>query len=116
MGGVIEISDFEGSTIHEMINFIYTDAIENEYSVDMDLLLIAHKYEIKELEAFCEDILIRELTVDNVYDAWQSAGLLSSDKIIAACREFFRQHWLEVEKTDWHAALKEEEKDVLMKS
>ena len=112
---VIQIPDFEGSTIRQMISFIYTDTMDKDFSVDFDLLLIAHKYDIRQLEATCENILIKELTVGNVFDAWTSANMVSSDKIIAACKLFFLQHWLEVEKTDWYATIAEEKKDVLIK-
>ena len=112
---VIQIPDFEGSTIRQMISFIYTDTLEKDYSVDFDLLLIAHKYDIRQLEVTCENILIKELTAENAFDAWTSANTVSSDKIIAACKLFFVQHWLEVEKTRWYATITEEKKGVLIK-
>ena len=62
------------------------------------------------------DAIIKGITTGLNRNKRRWKKIISSDKIIAACKLFFVQHWLEVEKTEWYATITEEKKEVLIKS
>ena len=54
-----------------MVCFIYTDGNSlTKTDVDMDLLAIAHKYELNALETVCEQNLCSELHIENVLEMY----------------------------------------------
>ena len=59
-GNRIHISEYNAATITKMIEFMYTDEVEEEV-VDIDLLTIAHKYQMAGLQNLCEKILRSQL-------------------------------------------------------
>merc|ERR1712150_122044 len=112
----IRISEFEGSTIRQMIKFIYTDQVDqNEDNVDFDLLAIAHKYEIRPLQAFCEEKLSEQLDKENVLDAWMSANLVGSETVLNSCEVFLKNNWESVKKTTAYSMQMRENKDKMIK-
>ena len=45
------------------------------------LLKMAHLYQLKDLQADCEEYLERNLTKENALEAWAAAGDLGSQKL-----------------------------------
>ena len=92
---------FHGTTIQKMIRFIYTDKIDGEDSAwDMDLLTIAHQYQIKPLQQICEEKLMQSLDADNVLDAWMSSNLLGAKILNDACESYIYHNWHEIKKSE----------------
>ncbi|RWS14044.1 protein roadkill-like protein [Dinothrombium tinctorium] len=62
----IEIPDFDGAVIKEMLNFIYSDNIDedNINEIASELLLAADKYYLPRLKMLCEQYLASNITVD----------------------------------------------------
>ena len=55
----LKIEDFEPETVKMMIHFIYTQQLPEGSKCDLSLLLIADKYDLKDLVKFCEEELSR---------------------------------------------------------
>ena len=96
----VHIADFDGETIEKMVQFIYTDEIAGGKSgIDMELLAIAHKYNIHPLQTLCEDVLSQQLDVDNVLDALVCANTFQAAILKDACQCYLEHHWEEIAKT-----------------
>merc|ERR1712173_374414 len=103
----IHIKEFDAATIRKMIRFMYADNLEEKESeVDMDLLAIAHKYDVKPLQTFCEKKLCQEIRVENVLDAWMGASLLGSQHLMRSCERFASANWSNVKNTETFPRLK----------
>ena len=96
----VRIDDFEEAKIGQMLEFMYTDKIdETVHAIEFDLLAIAHKYEVKSLLDFGENVLMDQLTVENVIDAWTSSSLLPLQNMTEKCEHFVRKNWENVKKS-----------------
>ena len=101
VGNTINLKDFNASTIHKMLWFMYTDNLdESESEIDMDLLTLANMYQIEALQISCEKKLCNEISIDNVLDAWSSAYLLKRTNLLDRCETFIRKHWMAIQKTE----------------
>jgi hypothetical protein len=98
-GNIINIKDFDASTINKMLWFMYSDKIE-EGEIDMELLGIANMYQIEALQIVCEGKLCSDLDVTNALDAWIGANLFERNKFMALCEEFIVPNWNEIQKTE----------------
>ena len=108
-GSTINITEFDGSTIRKMIRFMYTDVVPEDGSeIDMDLLAIANKYQIKSLKSICERKLCEELDVNNTLDAWIGANLFDCNNLLASCENFLSKYWLDVQETESFERLRKE--------
>ena len=103
---VINIKDFDASTVKKLLWFVYSDKVD-ENEIDMDLLAIANMYQIPSLENICERRLCNELNIDNVLDAWIGANLFKRNKFLRACEKFLSQNWSAVQETESFSRLME---------
>ncbi len=62
---VVEIEDDE-ELFKEMIEIFYTsDVSEVDFAVALELIVLARKYLVEELVESCEEIIIKNMTVEN---------------------------------------------------
>jgi len=114
-GEVVNISEFDGNTLRKMVEFIYTDAIDGyESEIDMDLFAIAHTYQLDRLSNLCLDKLSKEITEDNVLDAWMAADLFQEKDLATQCEDFILQNWARIKRSRSFEEMKLENKDKLI--
>ena len=75
----LKIQDFEPETVKLMIHFIYTQQLPEGSRCDLNLLLIADKYDLKDLVKFCEDELSNNLEVENAFPTLEVASQVNSE-------------------------------------
>ncbi|XP_065226731.1 protein roadkill-like [Planococcus citri] len=63
---VVNISDLSPEIIEEMLLFIYTGKVKKLEKSVYELLPAANKYQLEELMEICEEMLIEQLSKDNV--------------------------------------------------
>merc|ERR1712223_1993154 len=97
------------------VEFLYRNNVEDEDSIDFDLFAIAHKYDVKPLQALCETKLSTQLDANKVLDAWSSANLFQSSLLIEACKRFIKKDWIKIRETTKYSQLKREDKEGLVK-
>jgi len=75
-------------TIGTMLYFMYHDNILDEKMVDTDLLMVAHKYNIHGLTAFCVEYFKQHLSLENALDVLVSAHLINQKELFDAATKF----------------------------
>ncbi|XP_033150791.1 protein roadkill-like [Drosophila busckii] len=71
----VSISDFDAEVIHEMLKYMYTEKLTKLNDLNADLLAIANKYELQELEQMCVDSLLEHLSIETAAEAFQLGDL-----------------------------------------
>jgi hypothetical protein len=102
----IEIRHVPYRTFLAVIVYIYTGEIDTPISVDDALLLLAaaNKYILPRLKTLCEKILVKELTVENVFSIFRHADLHVSSFLHKSCVQFIAEN---IDKTLLSAELEE---------
>ena len=115
-GSVVHIREFDGTTVKNMIRFIYSDDIADFKSeVNMDLYAIAHKYQLGRLQRMCLEKLRVEVNVENVLHSWMAASLFEATKFAKFCEVFIKENWNVIQSTNTLAEMEKENKDELIK-
>ncbi|CAH9101734.1 unnamed protein product [Cuscuta europaea] len=65
LSGTIKISDVSYDVLRAFVNYLYTAETCLDECMACDLLVLAEKYEIKHLKAYCEKFLISKLNWEN---------------------------------------------------
>ena len=99
-----EMVDFDKETVENFLEYIY-----DKGNLDLDdftpqLLLIAEKYNVKELLEECEQALRRLLDSENVFEILKVAFLVNQNFLMETIREFlfenpsnfFRNEWTQL--------------------
>ncbi|KAJ6306924.1 hypothetical protein OIU78_022101 [Salix suchowensis] len=63
--GIIRISDVSYDVLRAFVNYLYTAEEFFDEQMAYDLLILAEKYEVKHLKAYCEKFLVSKLNWDN---------------------------------------------------
>jgi BTB/POZ domain len=77
-GSEIQIEGFETEIVKGMLEYIYTGETESLKTRAMDLLRIAHKYDLGGLKEDCEKTLVGGLNVQNAAETLILAHLHDS--------------------------------------
>ena len=64
----VEIHDIDQESMEEMLTFIYTWKAPNVGQMASKLLVPADKYQLDHLKLMCEEVLCRDVKVENVVD------------------------------------------------
>ena len=78
---VVEIEDVDYEVFVDFLRFIYTGKVENLDKKD-SLLVLANRYELNDLLAMCDDLLCKELNVDNAGDMFELAATHNAPKLL----------------------------------
>ncbi|KAJ8762912.1 hypothetical protein K2173_023041 [Erythroxylum novogranatense] len=63
--GTIKISDVSYDALRTFVNYLYTAEACLDEQMACDLLVLAEKYQVKHLKAYCEKFLVSKLNWDN---------------------------------------------------
>ena len=110
--GKVEIDDFKAVTVETMVYFMYNDNVLDEKMIDLDLLRISEKYNIKSLMDFCSKHLEENLSLENALDVLVSSHLLPNQKgLFDAATNFVCENRGYLVKTDsWKELMKTDQK------
>ncbi|KAL7298420.1 hypothetical protein TKK_0008211 [Trichogramma kaykai] len=89
----VNITDVDYDVAVEMLRFIYTGSVEKEeVSFIIDLLPVADKYQLEELQNKCEEILSSNLSTNNAIDILKVADKCSMKNFKENVIEFIKMH------------------------
>merc|ERR1712110_401029 len=86
---------------------MYTGMVKDD-AINADLLAIAYKYEVEELQDLCEATLCNHMSLENVLDVWTNANRLGAERLMNASESFLMKHWHEVKATEAFSAMMKE--------
>ena len=105
-GGFIEcksnmltITDFDPTTIGNMLNFIYNNALE-EASITAELLYAADKYEIPLLIKECEKVFLSQLSTENAAGIWLTLHIVGSESAKSRVMQYIADFWPDIQETE----------------
>ncbi|XP_065211321.1 speckle-type POZ protein-like [Planococcus citri] len=77
----VNISDIRSEVFEEFLLFMYTDKTPNCKTVT-ELFLVADKYQVESLQVLCEEIILKELSVENAIDLLCFADLHGAERLV----------------------------------
>lgn len=80
----VVIVDISYKVLKEMLRFIYTGEVYQIKDVAEELIIAADKYCIKDLKLECEEVLSRNITLDNVLACLILANHYNTQEVIRA--------------------------------
>jgi len=89
----INVPQMSYKTFLAVIVYIYTGEIDMPISVEdsLSLLAAANKYILPRLKSMCEMVLVKELTVENVFSIFRHADMHMSNFLHKACVQFIAE-------------------------
>ncbi|XP_043479830.1 speckle-type POZ protein-like [Leptopilina heterotoma] len=82
---IVEIDDIRSSIFQQMLNFIYTDQVENLEESALELIDVAEKYQLENLKSMCINSLHDNLSLTTVSKTLEVADLYSIENLKNEC-------------------------------
>lgn len=86
---LVIISDIKEKDCLQLLCYMYTNHVEED-KVTLGLCMAAHKYDLSELQSYCEKILARKIKNSNVRRTSRIAKLLNSGELKRGVKKFRR--------------------------
>ncbi|RWR99548.1 Kruppel-like zinc finger protein [Dinothrombium tinctorium] len=98
----VQIPDFDGPVIREMLKFIYSDSIDEVEinGVASELLLAADKYYLPRLKKLCEQYLASKITVETCGYLLSLSDMANCEKLKEKVLEFSAANSIKLSETD----------------
>ena len=93
---VIELPDIKNSVFQELLEFIYTDKMDDLPLDNQDLvylMMVANQFQLERLKEMTEKVLASSLDEDNVLSLWEVAGLHEAVQLKRLCLNFIMKNW-----------------------
>lgn len=98
--GKVKIDEFQPQVIDAMLNYIYTGKMKNLSEIADELFKAAHKYEIIDLKALCEEYFLFNLKHENITSTLNFANFYGIRYLKKRALIFIDIHWEELVKDD----------------
>ena len=82
----LKLEDTNADTLKSFLRYLYTDEIEDQ--VDCKLLILADKYNVKDLVEKCVQVAENNMNVENVMEIAYSAYLINNQDLIDKASKF----------------------------
>ena len=92
----VAIQQFDGESIKNLIEFIYTGTIDINTDNVMSLLSTADFLQIDEVKEFCFEFLEQVLTIENCLEIIKVSNLYSYPSTLQQAYQFICEHFLEI--------------------
>eukprot|EP00088_Acartia_fossae_P055904 TRINITY_DN65010_c0_g1_i1.p1 TRINITY_DN65010_c0_g1~~TRINITY_DN65010_c0_g1_i1.p1 ORF type:complete len:327 (-),score=45.93 TRINITY_DN65010_c0_g1_i1:37-1017(-) len=93
----VEIQDFEPEAVKALLDYLYSEKVNNLDDIASSLLPVAHMYRITPLQSLCAKTLEKKMCIDNAVD-----NLLLFDKYFQPRKvqafKFIRENWAQIKK------------------
>ncbi|XP_043479834.1 speckle-type POZ protein-like [Leptopilina heterotoma] len=96
---VVEIDDIKPAIFQQMLNFIYTDRLENLEESAIEFLYVAEKYQLEKLKNLCINSLNNKLSLKSVIKTLEVAELYSVELLKNECLKFINDKRYEIIET-----------------
>ncbi|XP_043479828.1 speckle-type POZ protein-like [Leptopilina heterotoma] len=96
---IVEIDDIKPAIFQKMMNFIYTDRVENLEESAVELIYVAEKYQLEKLKNLCINSLNDKLSINTVIKTLEVAELYSIDLLKNECLSFISERKYDIIET-----------------
>ncbi|XP_073838189.1 uncharacterized protein [Musca autumnalis] len=105
----ITIDDINANVLKEMLKYLYTGDVNIPKEMASELLVVANKYAVMDLQEMCEDILIDSNRIDTIADTLLLAERITNKRLKENVIEFIIANIKDVMKTENWKILQEME-------
>lgn len=98
--GDVAIVDASASAFAEFLQCFYMDEVELTIANVGQVMYLSEKYHIDKCKAACVELMLRDLTEENVCQAYQLAILFNEAKLEETCTDFISRHAKDVLQSD----------------
>jgi len=95
----ILIKDVRAKVFKAMLQYIYFADIDLDQDIAEDLLKLSHEYGLKELMSYCEEVLVKDIQVENVVKYIKFAEQYDANQFRKACLDFVSENVDEIFKS-----------------
>ncbi|XP_043479824.1 speckle-type POZ protein-like [Leptopilina heterotoma] len=96
---IVEIDDIKPAIFQKMMNFIYTDRVENLEESAVEFLYVAEKYQLEKLKSMCINSLHDNLSLTTVSKTLEVADLYSIENLKNECFYFISERKYDIIET-----------------
>lgn len=86
--GTVDMKNCDETVVSALINYLYSDKIPKNFTNLIDLLQLAHRYQVSSLVDQCSKRLIKEVTAGNLIKIGTLAENLKLEKLSEKCAQF----------------------------
>ena len=99
--GVMKVdeTDVNSDTMEQFLHYLYFQKVEDNKMINVDLMIVADKYNVKELLEFCTKYLESNLSDENALEVLVKAELVNQKNLIDAASKFIYKNIGRVNKT-----------------
>jgi hypothetical protein len=104
----ITVKDIAFDTLSLLIEYLYTDSVTIDESNVVDLFIAADKFQVKRLQAICENFLIKNIDEDNIIQVFELADRVNATQLRTFCVNWILSNFGEVLRKGEHLNLSRE--------
>jgi len=95
----IVIDDIPHNVFVALLEYLYTDDIEIQLDIAMDLCVAADKFGVERLKKLCEKKILISISIDNAASILMAANLHQASSLRTSCLDFILRNFDAVSKT-----------------
>jgi len=77
----VVLSDIQPRTLQLLVEYLYTDQIEIEPDLAVDMFIVADRYRLERLQRMCECVILSNLSTENVCHILETADALNATQL-----------------------------------
>jgi len=89
---IIPIKDVRAKVFKAMLQYIYFADIDLDQDMAEDLFKLSHEYGLEELKSYCEEVLVKDIQVENVVKYIKFAEQYDANELRKACLVFVSEN------------------------
>lgn len=106
--GVVEIEDADYASVWAMLRFMYCSDTKAVADHELDVFVLADKYDLVDLKQYCVGELLNALNMENVLDMARFADRYNAEAVFEGCCRCFTYYRDRIMRSDEWNLLKEE--------
>jgi len=92
----ITLKEIKFDTLTQLVQYFYTDSVTITETNVVDLLMASDRFQIKRLQAMCEDYMMKNIEIENVCDLFSLADRVHALQLKTFCLNYIVSNWSEV--------------------
>jgi hypothetical protein len=92
----ITLKEIKFDTLYQLVQYFYTDSVTITETNVVDLLMASDRFQVKRLQAMCEDYMMKNIEIENVCDLFSLADRVHATQLKNFCMNYIVSNWSEV--------------------
>jgi len=105
---VVVVKEIKFDTLSLLVEYLYTDTVNIDEANVVDLFVAADRFQVKRLQAICENFLIKNIDEDNIIHVFELADRANATQLRTFCVNWILSNFGEVLRKGEHLNLARE--------